>query len=321
MLNIGIIGVGGISHAHRVGWREIPEAKVVAVCDVRAENARAAAEELGARAYQDIDAMLAAETSLDAVDICLPTYLHADCAVKALERGLHVITEKPVSLDAQDVGRIFGAAERNARKVMVAQVLRFWREYAVLKQAIDSGRYGRLLSGSMSRIGAVPGRSWNHWMRDAAASGLVPYDLHIHDLDFLVYALGKPTGVTAHRAKAPTQYALSAVYEFPGCFVATEAAWLDVAYRFQAGYRFQFERAVLEYRGGTLTTYLADGAVETLKPEDEVSVAGVGVLSADPYRNELRYFTDCVLNDRPCALVPPEDLETVLGVIEGIVGA
>ena len=65
---------------------------------------------------------------------------------------------------------------------MVAHVLRWWREYVFLKDAIDSGRYGKLLSGHMARLGNTPKWSWDNWMRDPERSGLVPFDLHIHDL-------------------------------------------------------------------------------------------------------------------------------------------
>ena len=85
MLKVGMVGMGGISRSHRKAWSQIPEAEVVSVCDIRPEKVSEAAEETGGRPYPDLDAMLAAE-SLDILDICLPTYLHADAAVKALQQ-------------------------------------------------------------------------------------------------------------------------------------------------------------------------------------------------------------------------------------------
>ena len=317
MLKIGMVGTGGISQSHREAWANIPEARIVAVCDVRPEMAQAAAAETGARVYTDVDEMLAAE-ALDALDICLPTYLHADCAIKGLERGLHVVCEKPISLNRADIARIYGAAEKNDRRFMVAQVLRFWREYAALREAIETGRYGKLLSGSMSRLGNAPKRSWNNWMHEPTQSGLVPYDLHIHDLDFLVGALGRPAAIQCHRARDGRQDYFNVVYTYPECFVAAEAAWFSCDYPFQAGYRFQFQNAVMEYKAHVLTIHHANGKKEVLDAEAPVSVRGVALKSTDAYYNELRYFTDCVLAQKPCDLVRPGELEAVLDIIDEI---
>ena len=69
MLKVGMVGMGGISRSHTTSWAQIPEVKVVAVCDIRAEYAEKAAEATGGRAYLDFDQMLEAE-SLDILDIC-----------------------------------------------------------------------------------------------------------------------------------------------------------------------------------------------------------------------------------------------------------
>ncbi len=317
MLKVGMVGMGGISHSHRKAWSQIPEAKIVSVCDIREENVREAAEETGGKAYSDLDEMLSAE-SLDILDICLPTYLHADAAVKALERGIHVITEKPISLRKADVARVYQAAEAHHCRFMVAQVLRFWREYIALKDAYDSGRWGKLLSGNMTRIGHTPKWSWDNWMRDPERSGLVPFDLHIHDLDFMVYAFGEPKNMTVHRAKRPNQDAFSVVYEYPGFYITTEAAWYDTDYHFQAAYRFQFEHAVMEYKDGVCKIYPAEGGCVTLEADKDANVNGINLPATNGYFNEIRYFTDCVLAGKDCERVRPRELECVLEIIDRI---
>ena len=314
MLRVGMVGMGGISQSHRKAWLQMPDVKLAAVCDVRSDKVEEAAAETGAKAYTDFGAMLASER-LDILDICLPTFLHASHAIEALNRGIHVVTEKPVSLDRADVARIYDAARANDRRFMVAQVLRFWREYMALKEAIDTGKYGKLLSGSMSRLGNTPKWSWENWMRDVDRSGLVPYDLHIHDLDFLVYALGKPLNTVCHRARGENQDYFSVVYEYPGCFINAEAAWYNCDYPFQASYRFQFERALMEYKGGQLDIRHAGGAVETLPDEAAIGGNGINLPTTNAYLNELRYFADCVLSGQPCDRVRQEELEAVLDII------
>ena len=318
MLKVGMVGTGGISNAHILGWKQVPEAQITSVCDIRRDKAESAAAEAGgARVWTDFEAMLAAER-FDIIDICLPTFLHADFSVKALNAGCNVLSEKPVSLKREDVRRIYAAAEANGKHFMVAQVLRFWREYEALKEAIDSGRYGKLLSGRMIRLGNCPAWSWGNWMKDPDRSGLVPFDLHIHDLDWMVYALGKPQNMICHRARSGDQDYFTVVYEYPGFFIDAEAAWFDCNYRFQSSYRFQFEEAVMEFKEGALTIFHRDGSVSTLDEEENAAENGINLPKSNAYYNEIRYFTDRVLDGKPCDKVRPEQLETVLDLIAAL---
>ena len=201
MLKIGLVGVGGISGAHIPAWEAMEGAELVAICDIRTERMEKYPEK---RHYTDFEEMLNNE-ELDILDICLPTYLHADFAVKAMEKGINVICEKPISLKEEDVERVYSTAEKNNVKFMVAHVLRFWPEYELLKEIYDTKKYGKLLSGTMIRLGGYPKWSWDGWMMDEKRSGLVPFDLHIHDLDFMVYTFGEPKVKYQYRSKLPKQ--------------------------------------------------------------------------------------------------------------------
>lgn len=314
MLNVAIVGTGGISGAHISGWKHIPEAQIVAVCDIRPEKADEAAATTGAKAYYDYETMLASE-AFDVLDICVPTYLHADFAVKAMEKGIHVLMEKPISLHEADVRRVYETARTHNVRVMVAQVLRFWSAYMRLKDAYDNKTYGALLSGSMTRLGNMPKWSWDQWMTDPARSGLVPFDLHIHDLDFMVYAFGAPKSVDCDRARNARQDYLHAVYQYDDFFVVAEAAWFDCTYAFRSSFRFQFERAVMEYADKKLTIFHQNGEVEEI-PDGGGLVNGINLPDNDAYYNEIRYFADCVLAGSDCDRVQPQELETVLQCIQ-----
>ena len=134
MLKIGLVGVGGISGAHIPVWEQMEDAELICLCDIRPERMENYKDTK--HCYTDFDEMLANE-KIDILDICLPTYLHADFAVKAMEKGINVITEKPISLKEEDVERVYSTAEKNNVKFMVAQVLRFWPEYLILKEIYD----------------------------------------------------------------------------------------------------------------------------------------------------------------------------------------
>lgn len=309
MLKVAIVGVGGISGAHIMGWKNIEDTEIAAICDIRQERLDMYPDY---RHYTDFDAMLEGE-EIDVLDICLPTYLHADFAIKAMKLGINVLCEKPLSLNSEDVTRVYETAKENNVKFMAAQVIRFWNEYDALKKIYDEKRYGELLSGRVWRLGQMPGWSWDGWMFDENRSGLVPFDLHIHDLDFLVYTFGKPNNVKANRSKRPEQDYIHAVYEFDGFFVSAECAWYAGPHPFVMGYRFQFEKAVVTYEGGKMTVYEVGE-----KPCDMTgggNVLGDGIPSGSAYESEIRYFVNCVREGKEPDKIKPHELETVIKIL------
>ena len=314
MLKIGILGVGGISGAHINGWLNIPEAKITALCDIRPEQMTDPAEKTGAACYTDFDEMLSSE-ELDIVDICLPTFLHASHAIKALERGINVLVEKPISLCKDDVDLIYETAQKHHAKFMVAHVIRFRDQYTYLRKLYQEQTYGRLLSGSMSRLGSTPKWSWDNWMTDINRSGLVPYDLHIHDLDFLIYTFCAPKNVIRHEGRSEGQDYIHAVYEYDDFFISAEAAWFKGSSPFAAGYRFQFEHALVTYENNILKVYEENGNVLESSPQTGLE-NGINLPSSDAYYNEIRYFADCVLNDEPVSILSKEELKTVIDILD-----
>ena len=102
MLKVALVGVGGISGAHIPAWEAMEDVELTALCDIRPEQMEKYPDK---RRYTDFDEMLAKE-EIDILDICLPTYLHADFSVKAMERGINVLCEKPVSLKKEDFERV-----------------------------------------------------------------------------------------------------------------------------------------------------------------------------------------------------------------------
>lgn len=313
MLKAAIVGLGGISGAHIPGWQAAEGVELVAVCDVRPERMENCKD---LHCYTDFEEMLDQEKP-DILDICLPTFLHTKFALTAMKRGIHVLCEKPVSLEPGDVELLYKTAQENGVKFMVAQVLRFWPEYKLLKEIYETERYGKLLSGEMERLEAHPGWSWDSWMIDEKRSGAVPFDLHIHDLDFMVYAFGKPADVRHFRSHRPDQDYVHAVYAYPGFQIASEAAWYGGGYPFRASFRFQFEEAVVAYENGKLSIYLKGG--EVVCPFDEHQSVQFGQIpTGDAYANEIAYFADCVRLDREQEIVKKEELETVLNILKSL---
>ena len=310
MLKIGLVGCGGISGAHVPGWQALDDCEIVAICDVRQEMMD---KYPGPRQYLSFDEMLQKE-ELDIVDICLPTYLHPDYAIKAMEKGINVLCEKPISLNRDDVERVYAAAEKNNVKFMVAQVLRFWPEYEKVKEFYDNKTYGKLLCGRMQRLGNTPKWSWDGWMQDEARSGYVPFDLHIHDLDWIVYTFGAPKNHTVYRNQRVEQDHLTVNYEFGDFYINAEACWNWAPTPFSAGFRFQFEEAVVEYNGD-MTVYQNDGKI--IKLGADGGEAGViNLPKTDAYGDEIKYFRNCVVNGTNPEKVKAHELATVLDIID-----
>lgn len=315
MLKVGLVGAGGISSAHISAWDAMEDAQLVALCDIRPERLE---PHPGKRHYLDFGEMLANE-ELDVVDICLPTNLHVDYAVMAMERGIHVLCEKPIALSPGQVDRAYNTAKKMNVKFMIAQVLRFWPEYELIKELYDTRKYGKLLSGYMSRVGQKPKWSWDNWMMDGSRSGLVPYDLHVHDVDFMVYAFGTPTAAQQRRAQNPDQDYVAAVYDYPDFFITAEASWYAAPMPFAAGYRFQFEQALVTYTGGVCTIFRNDGSILDLSAAcaEGLDNGSISLPQSDAYANEIRYFADCVLQDKFPDKIKAEELKTVINILNG----
>lgn len=314
MLKVALVGVGGISGAHIPAWEERRDAELVALCDIRAEQME---KYKNKHCYTDFDEMLKNE-KIDILDICLPTYLHAEFAIKAMNMGINVICEKPVSLNAADIARVYSTAKSNNVKFMVAQVLRFWPEYSIIKKIYDTGKYGRLLSGYMGRLGVRPKWSWDDWMMDENRSGLVPFDLHIHDLDFIVYAFGKPKEFKDYRARSENQDYINSIYEYDGFFITTEAAWYDAPYPFAANFRFQFEKALAVFENDEMTIYEKDGKIFKPVSQSGEDTGDIGLPKSNAYANEINYFADCVLSGAEPDRVKPAELETVISILKAL---
>jgi len=229
VIKVGLIGAGGIGSAHSSAYEQIADAKITAVMDVRGEQAERIAAVHGAKAYTSLDEMLTHET-LDMVDICTPSYTHAELSIRCANSGLHVLVEKPIAHTLEEAQAMVAAARQNHVLFMVAQVIRFWPEYAYLKQVCDAGTYGRLVQAWFSRVCGAPSWEWDQWYTDPKRSGLAPFELHVHDLDFIHHLLGKPAavrslGITQNDIRASfikTQYLYDTL---PGAIVEAEGGW------------------------------------------------------------------------------------------------
>ncbi|MES1227682.1 MAG: Gfo/Idh/MocA family oxidoreductase, partial [Armatimonadota bacterium] len=138
---VGLVGCGFMGRMHSAVYSVLPSADLVLACDLDLE----AATKLSGKSTNDFHDLLTFP-GIDVVDICLPTCLHADHAVKALEAGKHVVCEKPMALNTVDADRMVAAAKASGKTLMISHCIRSWPEYVVLTNLVKNGRLGKLLS-------------------------------------------------------------------------------------------------------------------------------------------------------------------------------
>lgn len=145
-LKIAIIGCGNISCMHLDAANELPQSELVAVCDIKPHRADKAAKQYGAKAYYDYKQMLA-EEKIDAVHICLPHYIHTVVSQYALEHGVNVISEKPMSINYDDAVKTVELAEKQGLKYGVIFQCRYNTPSQFVKERITSGKLGAVKCG------------------------------------------------------------------------------------------------------------------------------------------------------------------------------
>ncbi|MBP3336913.1 MAG: Gfo/Idh/MocA family oxidoreductase [Clostridia bacterium] len=329
MVKIGIVGCGFMGANHSECYRHVAKANVTCVADVRRENAEKIARMHSAKVYDSAKELIL-NADVDVIDICLPTYLHAENAVLAMKKGRSVFIEKPVCMTKEEGALLLKTQEETGAKVHVGQVVRMWDEYVWLKNVADSGKYGKILSAVFTRISAKPEWDWENWLKDTKKSGDVALDLHIHDVDFMRYLLGEPQNVTS----SVTKNEKGAIEQIFSCFdykdakVFVEGCWdYPVGFPFTMGYRVKFENATAVLDENGLNVYLKEGGwiKPDVRTEHELnSEIGGNALSEDAYFKELKYFVDCIEEGNPLTVAPLSEgvksVELVLCEVENAGG-
>ena len=197
-MRVGIIGAGGISDTHARAAGAIPGVEVVAVHGANHQKAEALAQKAGAVAYKDLDAFLA--HPMDIVAIGSPSGVHAEQAIAAVRRGLHVLVEKPLDITTEKIDAVIQEADRAGVKAGVFFQDRLTPDLVAMKQAIDAGQIGTPVCAS----GRVKWYRPPEYYRDSRWRGTKSLDgggvlmnQAIHTLDTLLWMCGPVARVSA----------------------------------------------------------------------------------------------------------------------------
>lgn len=239
--------------------------------------------------YSDYKEMLEKE-QLDFVFVTLPSFLHCEVCTYCLEYGLDVYTEKPMAITMEQCDKMMAAVKSSGKKLMVGHCLRFSEEYIYLKKLIESGEYGKVVKAEFSRKSPLPVWSAGGWLLDENKSGGCIVDMHIHDVDVMVWLFGVPDDVTSYTTNCRSAFESSfALYKYPDLNVSIIGDWgIATSYKFKAQYSVTFEKAYVECIGGKVMLYTDEGSCELDLTSD-----------TNMYYKEETEFIEAVVDGKP----------------------
>jgi UDP-N-acetyl-2-amino-2-deoxyglucuronate dehydrogenase len=191
-----LVGCGRIATRHAKNISSFGD--LVATCDPILESAKRLAQPHAAKFYHDLQEMLVEEKGkADVVSICSPNGLHASQAIAALNAGYHVLCEKPMALSSRDCGEMIKAAEQANRRLFIVKQNRFNPPVRQVKEWLDQGRLGRILSCQVSCFWNRNRDYYQGWKGTRTMDGGSLYTLFSHFIDLLYWMLGDVEEVQA----------------------------------------------------------------------------------------------------------------------------
>jgi predicted dehydrogenase len=318
-LRIGIVGAGFMGSTHATSWAQTP-ATIVGIHALHPPKPRHLAESIGAEAYDSLDKLIA---DCDVLDICTPTHTHHEIVLKAATAGKHIVCEKPLARTLDQAHAMLKACQTAGVKLLVAQVVRFFPEYALAKAAVERGDIGKVAVVRLTRCSYQPKLARDNWYLDFEKSGGMMLDLMIHDFDYARWVAGDVESVFAksvafQKKDAPGDYALVILRHKNGAISNIEGGW---------AYPPPMFRTSLEIAGDAgLIEHPADSSVPLgvhLRQTGDGGSADVGLpmspLSESPYTTQIRHFYDVLTADKPARVLPEDgfaSLQIALAAIE-----
>jgi predicted dehydrogenase len=202
MPRVAVIGCGDVATVHFEAIAALDGAELVAVCDTDPGRLDAAVATHGVPGYADVVSLLN-EVRPDVIHVCTPHNQHADPAIAALERGINVISEKPLASTRADGERLAAAAAASTARIGICFQNRYNQAVQAMAQRLFSGEFGAVLGGSGTVMwhrtaDYYENRPWRgSW---SGGGGGLLMNQAIHTLDLLQWMMGEVTAVSGHAA-------------------------------------------------------------------------------------------------------------------------
>jgi predicted dehydrogenase len=259
-MKIALLGTG-FGQAHAAVYAQRSDVDEVVVFGRSPQELAKISGQFGFATTTDLDA---AEASVDLVDICLPTRLHADVAVRAMQAGRDVLIELPLAATLADARRIVATQQATGRQAFVDMFSRFSPAGQRLRQAVADQRHGPL------QVLEIEGRTALLWPGYELGLGTLAMDMMHADFDLVTSLLGQPSTVhvTGTRGPGGRGSAAEVILGYPRAIArCTSSSLMPQPYGMRGGWRATFTGAVLEYTmcagftgegPAALTEYTAD---------------------------------------------------------------
>jgi UDP-N-acetylglucosamine 3-dehydrogenase len=275
MIRVGVIGTGAMGQNHVRIYSEMEGVELTGISDVDQQRVEAMAVQFNTKGFTDYKEMFA--EGLDAVSVVVPTKLHKQVVLDALEAGLNVLVEKPIADTLENADLMIEAAKKAGKILMVGHIERFNPAVIKLKELIDSNILGKVVSISTRRVGP-----YNPRIRDVG----VILDIGVHDIDIISYLYGRRVnhvyavaGADIHSFEDHSSIILRMDHEFAG---VVETNWLT-----------PHKVRKLTAIGIKGVAYL-DYIDQTVEIHDNGWIRKAKVEESEPLKNELKHFIDCV---------------------------
>jgi predicted dehydrogenase len=197
MYKFAIIGCGRIAQRHAENISRIGQ--LVAVCDIEKQKADEFADQYNCKAWYSIDELLQQEKEVDVISVCTPNGLHAEHAIKSLQKGKHVLCEKPMCITSVAAWQMINTEKFSRKKLFVVKSARFNTLLKHLKDLIEKGSLGTLYSFQLSCFWSRPKKYYEDWHGKLFPDGGTLYTQFSHYIDALLWLFGEIDDVTGYR--------------------------------------------------------------------------------------------------------------------------
>lgn len=321
-VKVGLIGCGRIAEiSHIPAYQVIKKAQLIAVADVNEQRAKYIADRFGIRNYYADPTKIIESKDIDAVDICLPTYLHFKYITLAVKAGKHVFCEKPMALTVKQAEEIISLVKKAGTNLMVGYNQRFEQPFRKIKDLIDSNLLGDVISiqSQYVKCGSQERYLPPNWRSYRVKGGGALRDSSCHKIDLMRWYIGQVSevqAIEAHNLKTEAEDTVGVLLKFvKGAIGLLNASLICVSpYSELDLTKVYGNRGVVWHsseNNNSLRIYLSQSLLSRTSRFTTLKITS----QASSYILELEAFIDSILKDR----TPPitaNDAMNVLRIIE-----
>lgn len=299
-VKVAVIGVGAMGRNHARVYSEMPECRLVAVADVDKEKSEEIADKFNCRYYLDYKKMLEQE-DIEAVSIAVPTKFHKDVSIYVIEKGIHLLLEKPIAGTVEEAEEIIKMAKEKKIKLLIGHIERFNPAVIELKKIVGEGKLGSIISIIARRVGLFPPR-----IKDAN----IVIDTSVHDIDIIRYIMGSnPDKIYSLGGKSLNENRedhVMCLMKYGNANVVIQSNWItpikirNLSVTGTKGYAeldYVTQELIL-YESNYETTF--DDYGDFIVKFGKQNTIKVDVKFKEPLKGEIEHFFDCIkFNESP----------------------